>query len=530
MSRLGGRLALAIAIGGLSAAPLLLPYLSILVDASALSVWQESDRIFTLAGHTCGLVATTLAFVMPIGIVLAFLLHASSTRWQRATRMLFAIGLVAPLPVTTVAWHALKLGQWSPFAQGLVPAAVLHALASLPWVVLIVEAGLASRDSAVNDDACLHAGPFVRAMRVTFPGIRGFVALAALWVCSQTAGEIVITDLLQTRTFAEEVYTQAVAPGTETGTAAETAVARAVAASLPLPLTLGLGFILAMRLLRRQPMHSIQETEASSNTRASAIVMVLGLVSVAMPTLNLSLRCCATPASYSCLEGCSRLVLASRENAWLITDSVLAAIITGVCVSLLVGIVAWLSIRRSCFRVAMFGVAALAAAVPGPIVGLGVRAAIDLLLTTEQRELGTNWLRGILYDGPSLLPVAWVWAIRAWPLAYAIWWPAITRLPRHFGEATRMDTGSLFAMLRYDALPTLWRPFIAASGLVTAFALGEVSGSRLVATPGGQSFAHDVFARMHFGITPELAAMCLVLMVVVVACLASFCVVRRLAH
>ena len=158
MSRFGGRLALVSAIGGLFAAPLLLPYVSILVDVSALSVWQESDRIFTLAGHTCGLVAVTLAFVMPVGIVGAFLLHVSSLRWQRGTRMLFAVGLVAPLPVTTVAWHALRLGQWSPFTQGLVPAAVLHALASLPWVVLIVEAGLASRDPAVNDDARLHAG------------------------------------------------------------------------------------------------------------------------------------------------------------------------------------------------------------------------------------------------------------------------------------------------------------------------------------------------------------------------------------
>ena len=108
--------------------------------------------------------------------------------------------------------------------------------------------------------------------------------------------------------------------------------------------------------------------------------------------------------------------------------------------------------------------------------------------------------------------------------------PAVTRLPGDFGEATRIDSSSLLALLRYEALPVLWRPFITASGLIAAFALGEVSASRLVATPGGQSFAHDVFARMHFGITPELAAMCLVLMLVVIACLASFNIVKRWAH
>jgi hypothetical protein len=42
--------------------------------------------------------------------------------------------------------------------------------------------------------------------------------------------------------------------------------------------------------------------------------------------------------------------------------------------------------------------------------------------------------------------------------------------------------------------------------------LGEVSASRIVATPGSQTFAHDLFTRMHYGITPELAGMSLALL------------------
>ncbi len=530
MSRFGGRFAIAIALGGLFATPLLLPYVKSLFDTSTLSLWQESDRIFTLACHTCGLVALTLAIVLPVGTGLAFLLRAASRSWRNAAGILFAIGLVTPLPITTVAWHAFQLRQWSPFAQGPVPAAVLHALASLPWVVLIVAVGLVSRDPAADDDARLHAGPWTRAMRVTLSSVRGYVTLAVLWVVSQTACEIVITDLLQVRTFAEEVYTQAIAPGTETGIAAETAVARAVAVSWPLPLILGVGFILTMFWLRREPMQSMRETANSSSLFANVLVVFLALGSMATPVVTLLFRCCATSTSYSWLTGFNRVSLAGQENAWLLADSVVTAIITGLSVSLLAGITVGTSMSRRYFRIAAFGTAALAAAIPGPIVGLGIRSVIDFLLVFEEMRLGTNWLRGVLYDGPSLLPVAWVWAIRAWPLALAVWWPAIARLPGNFGEATRMDSGSLMAMLRHEALPMLWRPFITASGLVAAFALGEVSGSRLVATPGGQSFAHDVFARMHFGITPELAAMCLVLMMIVVACLASFAAVRRLAH
>ncbi len=159
-------------------------------------------------------------------------------------------------------------------------------------------------------------------------------------------------------------------------------------------------------------------------------------------------------------------------------------------------------------------IAAGAFAVSAPIIGLGVRASIDWLLSREEKWHGTL-LADLLYNGPTLAPVMWVWAIRGLPLALAVWWPAIARLPGGFGEATRMDTSSRVAFLCHELIPVLGRPFAVAAGLVAVFSLGEVSASRLVTTPGGQSFAHDVFARMHFGITPDLAAMCLVLLAII---------------
>ena len=42
--------------------------------------------------------------------------------------------------------------------------------------------------------------------------------------------------------------------------------------------------------------------------------------------------------------------------------------------------------------------------------------------------------------------------------------------------------------------------------------LGELSASKLVATPGGETFAHEVFTRMHYGVNSQLAAMCLLLL------------------
>jgi ABC-type spermidine/putrescine transport system permease subunit II len=45
--------------------------------------------------------------------------------------------------------------------------------------------------------------------------------------------------------------------------------------------------------------------------------------------------------------------------------------------------------------------------------------------------------------------------------------------------------------------------------------LGELSAGKLVDTPGSQTFAQVIFRRMHYGVTNDLAALCLVLLSVV---------------
>ena len=56
---------------------------------------------------------------------------------------------------------------------------------------------------------------------------------------------------------------------------------------------------------------------------------------------------------------------------------------------------------------------------------------------------------------------------------------------------------------------------VISGSVVTVLALGELSAGKLVATPGGETFAHEVFKRMHYGVTNHLAALCLVLLAMV---------------
>jgi ABC-type Fe3+ transport system permease subunit len=64
--------------------------------------------------------------------------------------------------------------------------------------------------------------------------------------------------------------------------------------------------------------------------------------------------------------------------------------------------------------------------------------------------------------------------------------------------------------------PLARRPWVWAGLAVAALALGEISASKLVETPGSESFAHVIFDRMHYGVTNDVAALCLVLLAAVI--------------
>ena len=87
------------------------------------------------------------------------------------------------------------------------PAAIwIHALAAIPWVVLIVSRGLLLVEPELEEDAPLDATLGRVVWRVTLRRAAPALMISAVWVLVLTAGEIAVTDLYQIRTYAEEVY------------------------------------------------------------------------------------------------------------------------------------------------------------------------------------------------------------------------------------------------------------------------------------------------------------------------------------
>ena len=129
-----------------------------------------------------------------------------------------------------------------PILVGRFGAAVVHAMAALPWVVLLTGVGLCAVEPELEESALLEFGPLRVLMRITLRRTIGAILAAALAVAVLTAGDMTVTDLLQVRTYAEEAYVQFVLGR---------GLADAAVVALPPLIVLGIGIVLAGRALSR---------------------------------------------------------------------------------------------------------------------------------------------------------------------------------------------------------------------------------------------------------------------------------------
>jgi iron(III) transport system permease protein len=520
------RLAAAAGLLLLVGVPLAEPFFDVLSHPASSGAWADAPRLLSLAGNTCLLVAGTLALALPAGIAAAVLLFRTDLPLSRALLSLTILSLFVPLPLLTSAWQAaLGAGGWlpgalwpdaagRPWAEGLGPAVWVHAVAVLPWVVLIVGAGLCWVEGEMEEDALLAAGPWRVVWRVTLPRSRGAVAAAALWVVLQTAGDITVTDMMQVRTFAEEVYTQLGMGGGE-------ALARAVVVALPAVLLAWVVTVCAVPRLEAHlpplltlltPPRRFPLGRARWPLLGLALTAVLVLVGIPLGSLVWKAGLQGWPPTWSGGNALDRVTTTVRMHGPMVARSLLLAAVTGVVTAAAGLRLAWLGTGSRWFAAVVLGLLAGAWALPGPVVGIGFKGAIQDLLDLLGSSPGRpDPVAVLLYYGPSPLPAVWVQAVRFLPCAVALLWPVVRLLPAELRDGARVDAIGPGREYRAVVWPLARRAWLGAALAVAALALGELSASKLVETPGSETFAHVVFDRMHYGVTNDVAALCLVL-------------------
>jgi ABC-type Fe3+ transport system permease subunit len=223
------------------------------------------------------------------------------------------------------------------------------------------------------------------------------------------------------------------------------------------------------------------------------------------------------PQLWSSQVFASHLATVLRVRGWMVIESCMLAALSGVVTAVLGLLVSWLALGSRWFHAAALSLMAVVWSLSGPLIGLGLKQTIALLI---------DWIpaypvAALLYYGPSPLPTLWAQTMRFFPCAVAVLWPVVRLLPPELREAAQVDGARPRQELWYLILPLTAAVSLRAGLAVAILSLGELGAGKLVATPGSQTFAHEVFSQMHYGVTNDLAALCLILLAVVVlgACL-----------
>lgn len=484
------------------------------------------DRTWTLALNTLSLAGATCAIAIPLGALLAWLLVRTDLPGRRIGMVLAGLLLFVPLYLQAAAWQAgFGLQGWytiiyqaPAWLQGWTGAIWVHAMAALPWIVLIVGAGFWLIEPELEEQALLDGSLGQVFLRVTLPRAAPAVAIAALWVLIVTAGEMTVTDLFDVRTYAEEIYTQfAVTPDPE----------QAPLAVLPgVVLTAGLilaGLAVCAKVIAGDRPLSLRPRlvfPLGGWRRPAAVlagIVVLLLVGVPLGNLLYKAGVVVTqldaqrvrhwsPGKCLTIVGLSPIEYRS-EFGWSLALGALAAT---AAVLLSIGL-AWWAVGRGTggegrgesnggwrSRV-LLAVAALGLAVPGPLIGLAV---IWLLNRPGWPTLN------MLYDQSILAP--WlVLTVRGLAPALLVVWHALRTLPTEMLDCAALDGAGWLGRLWRVALPNRIPAVCLAWVIALAVALADLAASILVAPPGMTTLSIRIFGLLHAGVEDYVAGICL---------------------
>jgi iron(III) transport system permease protein len=518
-------------------------------------LWWADPRVGRLWLNTAALACGACAIALPFGTAMAVLCFKTDVPGRRAAALLLVGMLFVPLYLVTGAWdagfgiqgwHTLSTNphlQHEPWLAGWRAAVWVHGLAAVPWVVLIVGAGLHSVEAEIEEDATTCAAPIAVLWHVSIRRAAPAIGVAALWIATIVMTEISVTDFFQIRTFAEEVYTQAAL-----GSFGYVFGSTPIGPADPLP---AIGFWsgmlisvgVAVLVIRGFTKLFADWSDASnrppwiwrlrSGRWPAAILLALGILLFAgVPLANLAYKAgifvTATDTgrvrSWSAGRLFTQVAAAPggfRGEVWLSTWLGAGAATASLACAMPL---AW-SLRsyslslRQWFAPGLRSVAgtpwvrllaiALCLTVPGPLLGLGV---IHLL----NRPPGSPFAAlAALYDS-NFAP--WlVQTVRTLPIATLILWPALASVPQVMLDTAATDGTGWWGQLFRIAVPQRW-PAIAAAWLIAfAVAIGELAATILVMPPqrGATALSIQVFQLLHYGVDDRVAAICLVMVFVV---------------
>jgi iron(III) transport system permease protein len=475
-------------------------------------------RPLRLALETLRVVAVTEAIALPAGVVLALLLFRTDLWGRRVLLGLASMSLFVPMPLHATAWlgaignagRSQALGG-APILVGWFGAAFVHAMAAQPWVVLIAGLGMRTVERELEESALLEMPAWRVALAVTVRRSVGAIAGAALAVAVLTAGDMTVTDLLQVRTYAEEVYLQA-----QLGKGPA-----AVMVTLPPLLVLGSLIVVGANLLVRADPARIASTQVRARMwrlegwRVPLGILVMavagGLLSV--PIYGLIWRAGRVAGSAAkglpphwSPHGLAGTLVGAWQDVSLpsylmpspLVGSVICASLGATVTVILAWLLAWKCRAPGPWRWVTTACVAVSLAAPGPIVGMAFKHAYLSI--------------PFIHNTATIVIMGYV--LRTLPYALIVLWPTLRAIPEEYLESAAVDGRGPWGQIRTIALPLSRAAILAAWGVAFVFALGELPATNILLPPGLTTIATLVWALLHTGVESHLAGVGLILLLI----------------
>ena len=201
----------------------LLPPVWLAVDAlgagSAQGVELLTGDQWRLFGRSLSMAAGAASLALVLGVPYALLCERTDLPGRSLWMLAGLLPLLIPAFVHALTWARVlapnrpvatwlqaQLGGWAPSIHSPAGAALVLALAHLPFVILLAQAGLRSVDRTLEEAAALRLAPRMVWWRVTLPLILPYLLAGGLFVLVFALADFAVADTLRLRVYPVEVF------------------------------------------------------------------------------------------------------------------------------------------------------------------------------------------------------------------------------------------------------------------------------------------------------------------------------------
>jgi len=470
-----------------------------------------SARQLRLLGASLLLAAITTGFCLVLALPYGLLIERTDVPGRTVFRSLSLLPLLIPPYVQAAVWEPAlgKAGtlsrcwsslfgvEWS--IPPILAAAGVLAFAYYPVVLLLVLSGLRCVDKSAEEAALLLGSPWKTMRSVTVPLITPHIISGSVFVMIFSMLDFGVPDIFRLRVYPVEVFVQFSGLYDERS---------AIVLSLPFLLVTACLVYFQAKVMKGRKYVSFSMDGAGESRKP---LIHVRRSAAAFPTVLLAL-------SVGFPLGCLALKTGRLATFWDALASSLPEIVYTFKLAAAAGFLATtMAFFLSHFIERSDGVkkslwqylSQLPFAAPGILLGIG-------LIKVWNRP-GTSWL----YTSSLIVVVGWV--AYCTPFCVRVMLSSFQQVPRQAEEAAHVAGSGWSAIFVRILFPLSRRGLTAAFLLAFVLSAGNLGVALLVIPPGTGTLPIKIYNYMHYGAAADVAALCLVLLVLEGVCALFAC-------